>query len=273
MTKKEIDKNYDEIVDFSGIERFIETPVKRYSSGMKVRLALSVAAHLEPEILLIDEVLAVGDAEFQKKCLGKMQEVAVGGRTILFVSHNMIALQSLCEQAIWIDDGMIIEKGVARKTVSQRFYDQLSRLLTDRCGKIWQLLQETIRSAYAVLVLSENGSVSEFITMETPCMIEIEFWNKLQAALLHITLHIYTEERVVAFSTGSSSDKQWRGRPLPVGLFRSVCRIPGNLLNSGLHIHHGFLEVQNENTVIYRHEDAISFDVLDLGRRQDELVR
>ena len=102
MTKKEIDRKLDEIIDFSGVEKFIDTPVKRYSSGMRVRLAFSVAAHLDPEILLIDEVLAVGDAEFQKKCLGKMDEVARGGRTVLFVSHNMGAIGQLCNKSILI---------------------------------------------------------------------------------------------------------------------------------------------------------------------------
>src|SRR5580765_4573737 len=100
MRKKEIDRKFEEIVEFSGVERFLDTPVKRYSSGMKVRLAFSVAAHLEPEVLIVDEVLAVGDAEFQKKCLGKMQDVAGHGRTVLFVSHNMGAIQALCQNSL-----------------------------------------------------------------------------------------------------------------------------------------------------------------------------
>ena len=106
MKKGEIDRKFDEIVEFSGVERFLDTPVKRYSSGMKVRLAFAVAAHLEPEILIIDEVLAVGDAEFQKKCLGKMQDVAGGGRTVLFVSHNMGAIQNLCPRAVLLKHGL-----------------------------------------------------------------------------------------------------------------------------------------------------------------------
>jgi len=111
MTRKETDWKFDEIVDFSGVEAYIDTPVKRYSSGMRVRLGFAVAAHLEPEILLIDEVLAVGDAEFQKKCLGKMGDVASEGRTVLFVSHNMGAIQRLCPQAIWLEEGAVNEIG------------------------------------------------------------------------------------------------------------------------------------------------------------------
>ena len=118
MTRREIDRKFDEIVDFAGVEKFLDTPVKRYSSGMQVRLAFAVAAHLEPEILIIDEVLAVGDAEFQKKCLGKMQDVAAGGRTVLFVSHNMAAVESLCTRAIVLADGRISISGDAVKTVS-----------------------------------------------------------------------------------------------------------------------------------------------------------
>src|SRR5439155_26908896 len=107
MTKAEIRKKFDEIVDFAGVERYMDTPVKRYSSGMYVRLAFAVAAHLETEILICDEVLAVGDAEFQKKCLGKMQDVATGGRTVLFVSHNMAAVEKLCGRGIYLTRGSI----------------------------------------------------------------------------------------------------------------------------------------------------------------------
>ena len=118
MTKKEIDRKLDEIIDFSGVEKFIDTPVKRYSSGMRVRLAFSVAAHLDPEILLIDEVLAVGDAEFQKKCLGKMDEVARGGRTVLFVSHNMGAIGQLCNKSILIQFGKKIAEDSSEKVIN-----------------------------------------------------------------------------------------------------------------------------------------------------------
>jgi lipopolysaccharide transport system ATP-binding protein len=117
MSKKEIDNKFDEIVAFSEVERFLDTPVKRYSSGMYVRLAFAVAAHLEPEILIVDEVLAVGDAEFQKKCLGKMREVSNSGRTILFVSHNMAAIQNLCNKCIYLKNGTLIEQGETSEVI------------------------------------------------------------------------------------------------------------------------------------------------------------
>lgn len=118
MTKTEIDRKFDEIVDFSGVEKFIDTPVKHYSSGMGVRLAFSVAAYLEPEILLVDEVLAVGDLEFQKKCLGKMGQVAAGGRTVLFVSHNLNAVETLCSKSLFLEKGSIVFSGVTPKALS-----------------------------------------------------------------------------------------------------------------------------------------------------------
>lgn len=127
MRKKEIEQKFDDIVDFAEIEKFLDTPVKRYSSGMYVRLAFAIAAHLEPEILLVDEVLAVGDIAFQKKCLGKMEEVAKGGRTVLFISHNMGAIRSLCQSAIWLDNGQIVKKGPVDEVVRDYEEHQLRR--------------------------------------------------------------------------------------------------------------------------------------------------
>jgi lipopolysaccharide transport system ATP-binding protein len=119
MKKKEIDKKFDAIVDFSGVRKFIDTPVKRYSSGMTVRLAFSIAAHLEPQILIVDEVLAVGDIEFQKKCLGKMNEVAKAGRTVIFVSHNMSAISNLCDSVLWLDEGKMVMSGRTVRVVRE----------------------------------------------------------------------------------------------------------------------------------------------------------
>jgi lipopolysaccharide transport system ATP-binding protein len=131
MKKSDIKKNFDEIVQFSGIGAFLDTPVKRYSSGMYVRLAFAVAAHLEPDILIVDEVLAVGDAEFQKKCMGKMKDVSTQkGRTIIFVSHNMQAVNSLCSKAIWLQRGTVLDNGEA-KSVVNNYMSQLQRKLME----------------------------------------------------------------------------------------------------------------------------------------------
>jgi lipopolysaccharide transport system ATP-binding protein len=140
MKKAEVDRKFDEIVEFSGVARFLNTPVKRYSSGMTVRLAFAVAAHLDPEILIIDEVLAVGDAAFQEKCLGKMQDAAKGGRTVLFVSHNMAAVSNLCSKAIYMQDGQIVKTGEC-DSVIEHYLSSVSELAstelserTDRSG-------------------------------------------------------------------------------------------------------------------------------------------
>lgn len=267
MKKAEIERKFDEIVDFSGVEPFIDTPVKRYSSGMRVRLAFSVAAHLQPEILLVDEVLAVGDAAFQKKCLGKMGNVAQEGRTVLFVSHNMVALQSLCPRAIWIHDGRIKMDGAAGHVTSSYLQSAASSLTE----QVWDDIEtapgnDTVR-LHRVRVRPNDGQPSDPITMKTPLLMEVEFWNLVPDARLHITLHLYTEQQIIAFTAGSAVDPVWRDRPLRTGLLRSVCQIPGSLLNSGMHWI-VVLVVQDGSRVIYRHEDALTFDVLDMGKRQ-----
>ena len=137
MDKAEIGRKLDEIVAFAEVEKFIDTPVKRYSSGMYVRLAFAVAAHLEPEILLVDEVLAVGDASFQKKCLGKMGNVAKEGRTVLFVSHNTIAMQSLCPHVIWLHDGQLKEVGKSAQVISDYLHLNTSSLTT----QVWDEIE------------------------------------------------------------------------------------------------------------------------------------
>lgn len=130
MTKREVDRKFDEIVEFAGVEQFLDTAIKRYSSGMSVRLAFAVAAHLEPEILIVDEVLAVGDGEFQKKCIGKMKDVARGGRTILFVSHNLLAVSSLCDKGIVLQDGKVIATGSASEMVHAYETSQARKTVT-----------------------------------------------------------------------------------------------------------------------------------------------
>jgi len=262
MKKAEIERKFDEIVAFGEIEKFIDTPVKRYSSGMRVRLAFAVAAHLDPEILLVDEVLAVGDAAFQKKCLGKMGEVTKEGRTVLFVSHNMVAVQTLCGQVIWLDNGRIIEEGEPDQVIMH--YLQTAFLpLTE---KVWDDRatapgNNSVR-LHRVCVRPEDSSQSTPITMQTPFVIEVEFWNLVPQTYLDVTLHIYTEQGVVAFGTSTAHEPEWHGRPFPVGLFRSTCHVPGSLLNGGMH-RVLVLIVKNQGSVIYRHEDALSFEVVD----------
>ncbi len=145
MKRKEIERKFDEIVEFAGVEKFLDTPVKRYSSGMHVRLGFAVAAHLEPDILVVDEVLAVGDAAFQKKCLGKMSEVATSGRTVLFVSHNMATISNLCWQVVWLERGVVRTLGPARTIVTQYLSDQ-----SKRCEDFVNLANQPRRADYGI---------------------------------------------------------------------------------------------------------------------------
>ncbi len=269
MKRAEIRRKFDEIVAFSEVEKFIDTPVKRYSSGMYVRLAFGVAAHLEPEILLVDEVLAVGDAAFQRKCLGKMGDVAKQGRTVLFVSHNLVAVQSLCNRAIWIDSGQLKDAGSTADVIAQYLRTSYSSVQQQKWDDISAAPGNGKVRLRLVNIYPEDEAKAGIIDMETPIAVETQFWNLAPNARLGVTLHLYTEQQVVAFTTASSADEKWGGQELPVGLYRSVCHIPGNLLNSG-NYRVTFLIVQNSDTVIYRHDDIVSFEVQDLKPRMGQ---
>jgi len=203
MSRKEVKSKFDEIVDFSGVEKFLDTPVKRYSSGMYVRLAFAVAAHLEPEILIIDEVLAVGDAEFQKKCLGKMDEVAKGGRTVLFVSHNMEAINVLCNRSLLLNEGVIFYDGesshVIKKYAENHLFNDKINLL-DRiqiynpCIKIESVSINNSKDSF--IILSEVNNKIEIkiegeILSDEKLSIEVRFYNENGSLLgLSVSGHI-----------------------------------------------------------------------------------
>ena len=267
MKKLEIDAKFDEIVTFAEIIKFLDTPVKRYSSGMYVRLAFAVAAHLEPEILLVDEVLAVGDVEFQKKCLGKMGDVAKEGRTVLFVSHNMVAVQNLCSRVLWLDEGELKYEGETNDVISH----YLSVAYQPKTVQVWQDRETAPGNDRArihrVSIRPADGFPADQITMETPLVVEIEYWNLYPSARLHISLHFYNEQQIVAFTTNSNeSDPITREQELDIGLFRSTCLIPANFLNSGVH-RVLLLMLRDTSKITFRLEDALSFEVLDLGTR------
>ena len=176
MTKKEIDRKFDEIVDFSGVEKFIDTPVKRYSSGMVVRLGFAVAAHLEPEILLVDEVLAVGDAAFQKKCLGKMGNVAKEGRTVLFVSHNMQAIRSLCQRCYLLESGRLIFSGNSSECIDRYFSDVSQDVPNEVDIASLQRPPNVTDSSLRILRVRVNGENDRaLIRSEQPLEVEMQF--------------------------------------------------------------------------------------------------
>jgi len=260
MRKAEIRAKFDEIVDFSGCERYIDTPVKRYSSGMYVRLAFAVAAHLEPEILIVDEVLAVGDAEFQKKCLGKMKDVAGQGRTVLFVSHNMTAVQSLCGQALVLGHGRLVESGPVGNMV-MRYLKEAQGPSEERQWSDPQTAPgNDIIRIKRVRVLPDDESTDGLLTMQTPLRIETEYWVIQSGARTHLTYHLLNDQGITVLTSGCGSSVR------APGIYRAICILPANLLNSG-----GYslklLIVENENKVTFENDGITSFEVQDTAER------
>jgi lipopolysaccharide transport system ATP-binding protein len=261
MGREEIRKKFDEIVDFAGTAKFLDTPVKRYSSGMYVRLAFAVAAHLEPEILIVDEVLSVGDAEFQKKCLGKMQDVAsAAGRTVLFVSHNMIAIQSLCPHALLLERGRVKTAGPAASVISSYLPESIESNQAPSWDNPATAPGNRIMRIRRISVSSGNDLKSTSLTMQSEIRIETEYTVGATNDQLHITYHLLNDQRITVLTTGN------KPRVHSPGTYRAICSIPGNLLNSGAYFLKLFI-VQNENQAIYEKEDVASFSVTDTNQR------
>lgn len=230
MKKREIDDKFDEIVKFSGIERHLDTPTKRYSSGMNVRLAFSVAAHLDPEILLVDEVLAVGDAEFQKKCLGKMSEVAEGGRTVLFVSHNMGAIKKLCTRVLLIESGHLVEDGITYKVIT-RYLDQSASInINDDIAEILRKLPSDPTIRLESLELFQEG-LQIFATVENGIPLEIVIVYQVfeRTHGLRVLFDLMDSDENILFR--SFHDEQNNKAPImEKGRYCSRATIPANIL-------------------------------------------
>lgn len=262
MSRSEINRKMDEIVDFSGVEKFIDTPVKRYSSGMYVRLAFAVAAHLDPEILVVDEVLAVGDAAFQKKCLGKMGNVASEGRTVLFVSHNMPSIVTLCQRAVLLDRGTKMLDGPASEVVGEYLLGG-NRTTAE---KIWPDLQDApgneIARLRAARVRAEDGRSCEHFDISQPIGIEIEY-DVLQAGhILVPSAHFHTETGLYAFCT-IDHDPDWKRKPRPTGRFVSTVWIPGNFLADGTMSVSIMMATMKPERTHFSELDVLSFQVID----------
>jgi lipopolysaccharide transport system ATP-binding protein len=232
MKRREIDAKLDEIVKFSEIEKFLDTPVKRYSSGMYVRLAFSVAAHMDTEILLVDEVLAVGDAQFQKKCMGMMEQVNKGeGKTILFVSHNMSMISSLCNKGILLNQGKIRFIGTVEDAIN-------SYLDSDQIGNGEVIFQEHLPGdnkavLHAVRIIGENGSPTVNVQINESFFIEMEY--ELFEDGMHVgpNLHIKDHFGQYVFATGDTKLDYTSSLKIKAKRYISRCKIPGNLLNAG----------------------------------------
>lgn len=263
MRKKEIDGKFDEIVDFSGVEKFIDTPVKRYSSGMKVRLAFAVAAHLEPEILLIDEVLAVGDVRFQKKCLNKMQAVSQRGRTVLFVSHNMPAVTRLCPRTILLDCGRVIADGPSHQVVSTYLNSERGLKAQREWSKLSEAPGDEVVRLVKIRARTQDGLIADCVDINKPVGIEIEY-EVLQAGYVFmIYYHVINEKGIEAF-TAVDNDPSWKGRARPKGRYISTAWIPECFLSEGTFYIGPAIRTVDTQVSRLSERDAIAFQAVDV---------
>jgi lipopolysaccharide transport system ATP-binding protein len=257
MQREEIRKKFDEIVEFSGVSQFLDTPVKRYSSGMYMRLAFAVAAHLEPDILIVDEVLAVGDAEFQKKCLGKMHDVSTKqGRTILYVSHNLSSVVALCQRAMHLENGKMIEIGQATRVVNNYLGQHQQKVFRQR----WENIDEApgnnfIRMQFVELIPHlENGD--DPIDIRTPITVKFKFWNLIPGQNICVGLHLFTIGRECIFDVSSTPQDYKQG------LVEGQCEIPGNFLNDGSY-YFSLIFVKDTSVELFYFEECLSMEVED----------
>lgn len=264
MSRHEIRTKFDEIVAFAEVEKFLDTPVKRYSSGMYVRLAFAVAAHLEPEILIIDEVLAVGDAQFQKKCLGKMEDVSKDdGRTVLFVSHNMSAVQSLCNRGLVLERGCLsYQGGISEATVS---YLKQFRSGARKVSWAFEIApgNSLAKLLYAEAKGTEATSINDdFIEIGNEIQLEFVFFNsKVGTTSLDVTFHLIDALGNLVF-VGSSGMHDTDLKLLNYGEVQFICRIPGHFLHEGNYNIGRLLLVQDRGIVNYEIKNVLQFEVV-----------
>jgi lipopolysaccharide transport system ATP-binding protein len=261
MKRAEIRQKFDEIVAFSEVEKFIDTPVKHYSSGMYVRLAFAVAAHLESEILIVDEVLAVGDGRFQKKCLNKMQEVGEQGRTVLFVSHSMPAITRLCTRALLLNEGKLVAEGPAHKIVRTYLLGSTDSSTGER---IWTTPQQMpcgeVARLCAVRLKTEDVQIGNTVAINKSMEIEMEYDVLKPGYALLPCFELANEEGVLVFSA-LDADPNWKKRSRPVGHFLSRALIPGNLLQEGIYFVWVGLFTLDPMIFQFSEPDVITFQV------------
>jgi homopolymeric O-antigen transport system ATP-binding protein len=261
MSRTEIAQKFDDIVAFAEVEKFIDTPVKRYSSGMYVRLAFAVAAYLEPEILLVDEVLAVGDASFQRKCLDRMKDVGRHGRTVLFVSHNMPAVTRLCDRTILLDGGTILQDGPSHKVVGSYLQSGLGTM----AAREWPLASapgNDIVRLRAVRARTSDGRISDAMDIRLPVGIEIEFEVVKPGYILIPNIHVTNEQGVLVF-IAADTDPDARRQPRPPGRYVSTAWVPGNFLAEGTMIVAAAVSTMDPVEIHFFERDAVAFQVID----------
>lgn len=238
MKRAEIERKFDEIVDFSEVRKFIDTPVKRYSSGMYLRLAFAVAAHLEPEILVVDEVLAVGDAEFQRKCLGKMSDVAHEGRTVLFVSHNMSAILRLTQETIVLDKGQIVMRGPTPEAVDFYMTSEMAHSGERRWEPGDDYQANNPFHPLAIRVLDSQGRVADRVLSSEDFSVEFEYELREELTGLRVGMYLATSRGEQVFTSFDTDNPETYERLMDrrKGHYISKCRIPRDLLNGGVFV-------------------------------------
>lgn len=262
MRKKEIERKFDEIVEFSGVEKFLDTPVKRYSSGMRVRLAFAVAAHLEPEILIVDEVLAVGDAAFQQKCMNKMQDVGEEGRTVLFVSHSMPAVTRMCSRVILLNAGRLLDDGSPDKVVG----DYLRGVHGSSAVRTWDGADcpaGEVARLHRVCVRNEDGEPINAVDIRKPLGIDVEFEVLQGGHVLMPNFGLFNDQGTKVFGT-VDLDPEWRKKPRPPGRYVSTVWVPGNLLSEGLFVVNlAIWALEPSRIMQFLVRDVVAFQVID----------
>jgi lipopolysaccharide transport system ATP-binding protein len=266
MARSEIARKFAEIVAFAEVEKFIDTPVKFYSSGMYMRLAFAVAAHLEPEILIVDEVLAVGDAQFQKKCLDKMSEVGAGGRTVLFVSHNMPAVTRLCGRALLLADGRVTADGDP-VTVTGHYLHTGEVMPSKRAwADLTAAPGDDVVRLRGVRAVGGNGADQYEFSLFEPVTVEIDYEVLSGGSQLSPVVRVTNGEGVIVF-TAIDADAKWGKDPRPAGRYRTTATIPGRLLNEGVYSVLLTVTTYNPTTIRMRVPDAICFTVTEARER------
>ncbi len=262
MSRQDIDRRFDEIVEFAGVERFLDTPVKRYSSGMYTRLAFSVAAHLEPEVLIVDEVLSVGDAAFQQKSLGKMGDVAREGRTVLFVSHNLSAVVRLCTRAVWLQSGSIRSEGDSDVVVSR----YLNADAATRGERLWRRNPTSSDELWidSVSIRNNEGEITEQFESCEPIFVSVSYQTISTISYYRVGIIIQTTQGITVLETYDIDDLRNTHESISPGRYTYRCIVPANLLAPGRYVLSINAGIPNYRSFIH-HDRVLAFNVDDTG--------
>jgi lipopolysaccharide transport system ATP-binding protein len=262
MKRAELARRFDQIVAFAEVERFLDTPVKHFSAGMRARLGFAVAAHLDPDVLIVDEVLAVGDASFQKRCLAKMEDVGQEGRTVVFVSHDMSAVTRLCRTALLLEGGKLVASGPVSEVVSRYLVSELGTTAAREWPADRAPGNEVVRLR-AVRIRDEGKDLSESIDIRHEVAIEIEFEVLVGGRVLVPNFHVSNQDGVMMF-VAIEADPEWRRKPRPEGRYVTSAWIPGNFFAEGRVIVGAAISTMDPVHVHFFERDAVAFQVVDV---------